>query len=102
MILGNFVLYLYCFSVQFWYCSNYHWFLKQELRFSHDSISDACWDSENSLKFHILTKTGGYLSYLFCWEIFQSHGHHVNNDSTVAMVDGGSRSLLYYNLIRPI
>lgn len=77
------------FLVQFWYCSNYHWFLKQELKFTENCLNDLCWDGENPLKFHILTKDGIYTSYRFCWEIFQSRGHHVNNDATVVMVDGG-------------
>ncbi|CAB4001430.1 Elongator complex 1 [Paramuricea clavata] len=75
-------------TVQFWYSSNYHWFLKQELKFMEDSVSDLCWDVESSLKFHILTKAGSYMSYQFSWEVFQSRGHHVNNDASVVMVDG--------------
>ncbi len=81
---------LYFFPVQFWYSSNYHWFLKQELKFTEDSVSDLCWDGESSVKFHILTKGGRYMSYHFAWEIFQSLGHHVNNDVSVVMVDGGN------------
>ena len=50
-----------CFIVvQLWYCSNYHWFLKQELDFpvssSCDAINALYWDAECSLKLHVLTK----------------------------------------------
>jgi hypothetical protein len=65
--------------------------LKQEITFADDDrLSDLCWDGESSLKCHILTKAGRYLSYDFSWEIFQSCGHHVNNDASIAMVDGGN------------
>ena len=84
-------------TVQLWYSSNYHWFLKQELKFKDDSVSDLCWDGEHVLKFHILAKNGSYMSYQFCWEISRSRGHHVDNHSAVIMVDGGNIwSLLYF------
>ena len=81
----------YVSLVQFWYSSNYHWFLKQEIKFEEDDcVGDLCWDAESALKCHILTKTGRYLFYQFSWEIFQSYGHHANNDASIGMIDGGN------------
>ncbi|XP_046853969.1 putative elongator complex protein 1 [Xenia sp. Carnegie-2017] len=86
-------------TLQLWYSSNYHWFLKQELRFTNDFISDVVWDGENALQLHLITKTGTYTSYQFSWEIFVSRGCHVNNDSTVAMVDGAKLLLTEMSLV---
>ncbi|XP_065910972.1 putative elongator complex protein 1 isoform X2 [Dysidea avara] len=78
--------------VQLWSISNYHWYLKMELKFL-DGVAGLLWDPINQLKLHVITTAGQYISYDFKWGISQTEGSSPNNRAAVVLIDGSQ--LLY-------
>jgi elongator complex protein 1 len=82
--------------VQLWYMSNYHWYLKQELRFDEGAgSSDGCtrlaqilWDPILPYKLHILTAEGRYMCYEWRWTVSRNRVLSPENTACVAVADG--------------
>ncbi|XP_071527963.1 putative elongator complex protein 1 [Panulirus ornatus] len=72
--------------IQLWTTGNYHWYLKQELRFLK-GMNCVCWDEESPYTLHILTPT-----HLHCysWVITTnvSRGFSLLDLAQVAVIDG--------------
>ena len=70
-------------AVQLWYMNNYHWYLKQELRFDDEDGGDSStcvrlaqvhWDPILPYKLHILTK--GIIYYIHTYMYVCVHYTH--------------------------
>eukprot|EP00794_Sanderia_malayensis_P009518 gene9518-10506_t len=72
--------------VQLWTRGNYHWYLKQELRFSDHGQTVSCvqWDADVPLRLHVICADGCYHNYTWHWTVSQS------KESCVAVVDGAN------------
>lgn len=55
--------------VQLWHRGNFHWYMKQEMRFT-DANEPTCifWDMQQSLRLHIACKDGTYWCNDYCWD----------------------------------
>jgi len=72
--------------------SNYHWYLKQRLKFGsshHSNVSALLWDSELAYCLHIVLDTGHYLQYMWTWTTNHSTGQTSCDLASVAVIDGG-------------
>ncbi|XP_077589151.1 elongator complex protein 1 [Stigmatopora nigra] len=77
--------------LQLWTVANYHWYLKQSLDFGSDpSKAPLCvsWDSEHSLRLHVVTRGWSYLSYEWGWTTERSPGTDASDRANVAVIDG--------------
>ncbi|XP_065059792.1 putative elongator complex protein 1 [Rhopilema esculentum] len=72
--------------LQLWTRNNYHWYLKQEYRFSSMGrrISSLIWDADSPLKLHVVCEDGFYYQLTLRWTVLQ------NKDSCVAVIDGSN------------
>ncbi|KAL5482011.1 hypothetical protein EMCRGX_G022290 [Ephydatia muelleri] len=86
-------------TVQLWTTSNYHWYLKQELRLPPPSdgptnpppsLVGLAWDPVNPLRLHLLTTSGQYLVRQWRWTVSESTAHTKENMATVAVIDGAN------------
>nr|CAB3242269.1 putative elongator complex protein 1 [Phallusia mammillata] len=81
--------------LQLWYCTNYHWSLKQCLEFDR-KVKFSCWDSEHPFSLHVITGDGYYLNYKWAWMIdaqvppmtMKPITSDSTNTSSVAVIDG--------------
>jgi elongator complex protein 1 len=80
--------------VQLWYRGNYHWYLKQELRFDAQSAPTfVTWDNNISLRLHVMCNNGTYQCYDFCWDHTISSGNDKSNPCTCVVID--TKKLLF-------
>uniref|UniRef100_A0A1X7SQK1 Uncharacterized protein n=1 Tax=Amphimedon queenslandica TaxID=400682 RepID=A0A1X7SQK1_AMPQE len=86
----------YC-HIQLWSVSNYHWYLKQEIQSSKTTPTDettpthytgVVWDPIVPLHLHTLLNNGQYIQYNWKRGVVTSTSLNVNNNSTVAVIDG--------------
>ncbi|KAK7075465.1 hypothetical protein SK128_012925 [Halocaridina rubra] len=72
--------------LQLWTTGNYHWYLKQELRFE-EGVVYICWDMESPLVLHVLTPSH---LYHYGWVVSTdiSKGVGVLDLAQVAVIDG--------------
>uniref|UniRef100_A0A1X7T8A1 Ig-like domain-containing protein n=1 Tax=Amphimedon queenslandica TaxID=400682 RepID=A0A1X7T8A1_AMPQE len=84
-------------SVQLWSVSNYHWYLKQEIQSPKTTPTDettpthytgVVWDPIVPLRLHTLLNNGQYIQYNWKRGVVTSTSLNVNNNSTVAVIDG--------------
>eukprot|EP00118_Oscarella_pearsei_P010640 m.66422 g.66422 ORF g.66422 m.66422 type:complete len:1299 (+) comp35387_c1_seq2:23-3919(+) len=73
--------------IQLWHSNNYHWYLKQEIRFSSSTVASFLWDPEVAYRLHAITSDGRLLHYKFYWTTNQSTGM-TGNPCTIAVIDG--------------
>ena len=74
--------------VQLWTTSNYHWYMKQEIRFHNDNISTIAWDNEAPLLLHIDTASGRYHRFKYAYTTYRNTAIASGNLGGVAVVDG--------------
>lgn len=55
-------------GVQIWNCSNYHWYLKQELRYPSSEELNVVWDPEDAMKFVCWTASGTVRNLKLGWK----------------------------------
>ncbi|ROT79243.1 elongator complex protein 1-like, partial [Penaeus vannamei] len=72
--------------IQLWTTGNYHWYLKQELRYN-EKICHICWDYETPLILHLLTATQ-YYCYRWSFHTDVSQGLGVSDLAQVGVIDG--------------
>ena len=94
--------------IQLWYRNNYHWYLKQEIKFEQEKEDEipifVKFDSESLFLIHSFTNKGNYFNFNFQWEISNSiHYLSKNNSSLISVIDGKNLLLtpLKYCLIPP-
>ncbi|XP_056022733.1 putative elongator complex protein 1 [Ostrea edulis] len=68
--------------IQLWSVGNYHWYLKQSIKFDEDRVSSLTWDPEHAYRLHVLCHNGKYLQYTWHWAT------HMSNGALVAVIDG--------------
>lgn len=76
--------------VQLWTEGNYHWYLKQTLKFNKDTpVYHVTWSSasKSGNKLIILTKTN-LISYTFHWTVNHSRGQDLTDKAVVSVIDG--------------
>ncbi|KAJ1339139.1 hypothetical protein BSLG_006277 [Batrachochytrium salamandrivorans] len=78
--------------IQLWTTSNYHWYLKQEIRptSKSDSYISMLWDDEVSTRLHLISADGEYRRFQFVAETFTSTSVSSENGSVVAVIDGAN------------
>lgn len=54
-------------AVQIWYFSNYHWYLKQEMKYSKEDAVKFMWDPTKPLRLICWTSYGKVKAYNFIW-----------------------------------
>lgn len=69
-------------SVRIWYCSNNHWYLKQEIRYPSQEGLKLMWHPTKPLQLICWTLSGRSTIYNFCWNTA------VMENSTAFVVDG--------------
>nr|XP_034181462.1 putative elongator complex protein 1 [Osmia lignaria] len=75
--------------VQLWSENNYHWYLKQSIKFPIDnSLICATWCTASSLKKLILLTYKEFIVYDYNWAVHHSKGKSVNDKSVVGVIDG--------------
>eukprot|EP01027_Heterolobosea_sp_BB2_P015726 GEZU01022499.1.p1 GENE.GEZU01022499.1~~GEZU01022499.1.p1 ORF type:complete len:1152 (+),score=352.16 GEZU01022499.1:132-3587(+) len=74
--------------VQLWFRNNYHWYLKQELRFANSPVDYMTWDVESPLRLHVFCRDGTYHVYEYTWDHHISVGNTSANPSLAAVIDG--------------
>ncbi|XP_062985125.1 elongator complex protein 1 [Elgaria multicarinata webbii] len=78
--------------VQLWTTGNYHWYLKQSLRFGSSEGSQTlvslAWDQEVPYRLHILCQQWLYLCYDWHWSTDRSTGEGASDLASVAVIDG--------------
>ncbi|KAG9480499.1 hypothetical protein GDO78_012127 [Eleutherodactylus coqui] len=78
-------------DVQLWVVGNYHWYLKQSLRFGteeHQRVVSVEWDPEFSYRLHVVCTGWQYFCYDWTWSTDCSGGHGAGGPTDVAVVDG--------------
>lgn len=75
------------YYLELWYCSNYHWFLKQRISYQ-EALTEIIWDIE---KYNILyTLQGDKVEMIkIKLEYICNEGEFGENTHTVGMIDGG-------------
>ena len=86
MLLTFFHLTLSSYTVQFWTCGNYHWYLKQQYNLNRSTSNKPLlmWDAEEPMRIHIVNGLD-YIQLNFCYTVHQSLGGNENNAATVAV-----------------
>lgn len=74
-------------GVQIWNCSNFHWYLKQELRFPSTDEVNVLWDPEDAMKLVCWTASGTIRTLRLGWK-------SAVLDSSVALVINGHSLLV--------
>ncbi|NXT69938.1 ELP1 protein, partial [Chaetops frenatus] len=77
--------------VQLWTTGNYHWYLKQSLRFGslkETQLVSLLWDQENLYRLHILCQGWHYLFYDWHWTTDHGLGENSQHMANVAVIDG--------------
>ncbi|KAG0592545.1 hypothetical protein KC19_1G261600 [Ceratodon purpureus] len=77
-------------GVQIWSCSNFHWYLKQELRFPSTDELNVLWDPEDAMKLVCWTASGTIRTLRLGWK-------SAVLDSSIALVING-----YSLLVSPL
>jgi len=79
--------------VQLWYRSNYHWYMKHELRYQNHRVNKVEFDAENPYKLNVVLNSQTeneekieWREYEFCWDV--STVAIGCADSTSAVIDG--------------
>ena len=90
----NYTIYRFCvcFSVQLWTVSNYHWYLKQSLKYpatAGDRVAALFWDQELANRLHVVCRSGQYTQYTWGWVTDTSCGVDERDRAIVAVIDGG-------------
>ena len=77
--------------VQLWSVGNYHWYLKQSLRFGGAQEAPVCvaWDPERPLQLHLVTHGWTCLTYHWGWTTDRSQEDTLHDNANVAVIDGG-------------
>ncbi|KAI9005064.1 IKI3 family-domain-containing protein [Hyaloraphidium curvatum] len=75
-------------AVQLWASSNYHWYLKQEIRDIGSSATCFLWDPESATVLHVLSSDGVYTCIKLYWDTFRNTSIAASSQGTVAVVDG--------------
>uniref|UniRef100_A0A8C4NMY7 Elongator complex protein 1 n=1 Tax=Eptatretus burgeri TaxID=7764 RepID=A0A8C4NMY7_EPTBU len=78
-------------TVELWTVSNYHWYLKQSLRWAKGGdrrVAALCWDPERARKLHVLHADGTYMAFEWQWVTDVSCAGGEKDDSSVAVIDG--------------
>ncbi|GFO49807.1 elongator complex protein 1, partial [Plakobranchus ocellatus] len=73
--------------IQLWTVNNYHWYLKQNLKFA-DGVAAARWDPEHADKLHIMTTTGYFVTHTWAWDTNGTPGATEEDMSLVVVIDG--------------
>lgn len=76
--------------VQLWTEGNYHWYLKQSLKFNKDTpVLYVKWSSasKSGNKLVVLTEMN-LISYTFHWTVNYSRGQNLTDKAIVAVIDG--------------
>ena len=80
--------------MQLWHVNNYHWYLKQELKFGKEgesnSIANFEWDVEESLKLRIVTIDGDIYQLNYIWECDVTSELSSENQCLITVIDGKS------------
>lgn len=71
-------------GVQIWSCSNFHWYLKQELRFPSTDELNVLWDPEDAMKLICWTASGTIRTLRLGWK------SAVLDSSVALVIDGHS------------
>ncbi|XP_012140908.1 elongator complex protein 1 [Megachile rotundata] len=75
--------------LQLWSENNYHWYLKQSIRFPVDnSLIRAAWCTVSSSKKLILLTYKEFITYDYHWTVHHSKGKSVDDKSVVGVIDG--------------
>lgn len=74
-------------GVQVWNCNNYHWYLKQELRFPSSEEVNVLWDPEKAMKLVCWTASGTVRTLKLGWK-------SAAMQSSTALVINGRRLLI--------
>ena len=83
------------FSVQLWTVNNYHWYLKQNLRFD-TGVATARWDPEHAYKMYVMSRAGQLVTYTWSWTTDHTIGVAAQDMSLVTVIDGGE----LYDIVR--
>jgi elongator complex protein 1 len=93
-------------KIQIWYRSNYHWYLKQEIKFQDKKILFSEFDKSKPLKLHLFLdnqEQGEYHCYQFNWENLITNNLTID-DPCFAFVINGNKILvtfLRYSIVPP-
>ncbi|EFJ06936.1 hypothetical protein SELMODRAFT_134482 [Selaginella moellendorffii] len=71
-------------AIQFWYCSNYHWYLKQEWRYTSKETVSTVWHPEKPLSAMVWTVLGNIKATTLGWK------SAVLDSSVALVIDGPS------------
>ncbi|GFR86599.1 elongator complex protein 1 [Elysia marginata] len=75
--------------IQLWTVNNYHWYLKQSLRFD-SGVATARWDPENAHALYVATRGGQLVTYIWSWTTDHTRGAAAQDQSLVAVIDGSN------------
>ncbi|XP_031424858.1 elongator complex protein 1 isoform X2 [Clupea harengus] len=77
-------------QIQLWSVGNYHWYLKQSLRFGGAQEAPVCvaWDPERPLQLHLVTHGWTCLTYHWGWTTDRSQEDTLHDNANVAVIDG--------------
>lgn len=70
---------------------NYHWYLKQTLRFepsTQGQLADLHWDESSALTLHVISAAGQYWRYAWSWAVHRSQCGTEDSTAGVAVIDG--------------
>ncbi|XP_041916665.1 elongator complex protein 1 [Alosa sapidissima] len=77
-------------QIQLWSVGNYHWYLKQCLRWGSGQEAPMCvvWDPERPLQLYLLTHAWTCVTYQWGWTTDRSYGDAGHDNANVAVIDG--------------
>ena len=87
--------------VQLWTTGNYHWYLKQSLKFEgpEHRVGAVLWDPEHEYRLHVMCNNGGYYRYTWAWGTSHSTDRDSGDQGIVAVIDGGMWHLLAHYML---
>ncbi|XP_076170382.1 elongator complex protein 1 isoform X1 [Ptiloglossa arizonensis] len=84
--------------LQLWTENNYHWYLKQTIKFSaNNSLVCARWSSSFYKKLILLTYKE-FITYNYNWCVNHSRGKSINDKSVVGVIDGNKLLLTGFKI----
>ncbi|KAK3698697.1 hypothetical protein RRG08_046199 [Elysia crispata] len=75
--------------IQLWTVNNYHWYLKQNLRFD-TGVATARWDPEHAYKMYVMSRAGQLVTYTWSWTTDHTIGVAAQDMSLVTVIDGAN------------
>ncbi|RUS86297.1 hypothetical protein EGW08_005941 [Elysia chlorotica] len=75
--------------IQLWTVNNYHWYLKQSLRFE-SGVATARWDPEHALRMHVMAQAGHLVTYTWAWDTDHTLAAAASDLALVTVIDGAN------------